>query len=287
MDQHGALTRPPDLSRPGPPPPKTGASAGGVGSHGDERGCDAPSLDSQPAPSTESPAGSSPTTKDPPGRPGDKDAVHGGTEPGAGAPSWERKIEASLEDLDELTIVARAQDGDPQAFEWLVTAYQGGIYRLSYRMLGDRPEAEDAVQDTFILAWRSLPKLSAPQAFTPWLYRTATNRCLDTLRKRRRHPAEPMPGEDLDGQPPPGPDTLAASSARDPAQQVEIQAQIRALADLLQTVPPGPRACWLLREVHEFSYREVAAIVQVPESTVRGRIARAKGLLAKGMTPWR
>ncbi|WP_220725981.1 RNA polymerase sigma factor [Arthrobacter cheniae] len=207
----------------------------------------------------------------------------------------------SLDDLDELTIVARAQDGDLEAFNWLITAYQGGVYRLCLRMLNDRTEAEDIVQETFITAWRSLPNLTVPQAFIPWLYRTATNKCLDELRRRQRRPSDPI--ADLDAEELSMPSSGQAGGgaglgrrdsvgggaglAVDPAQEVENRAQIRALADLLQSVQPGLRACWLLREVHGFSYGEIAAIVQLPESTVRGRIARAKRSLAEGMEPWR
>lgn len=244
-------------------------------------------------------------TPETPGASGISDAHKTSNTLGApGAPAW-----VSLDELDELTIVARAQDGDPQAFEWLINAYQGGVYRLCYRMLNDRSDAEDVVQETFIAAWRSLPKLTVPQAFIPWLYRTATNKCLDDLRRRKRRPADPTAdlggesrGADLEdgfsassspmanrvsGATSEGRDTVGAIQPMDPAQEFENQAQMRALADLLQTVPPGPRACWLLREVHEFSYLEIAAIVQLPESTVRGRIARAKRLLAEGMEPWR
>jgi RNA polymerase sigma-70 factor (ECF subfamily) len=207
----------------------------------------------------------------------------------------------SLNDLDELTIVARAQDGDLEAFDWLITAYQRGVYRLCVRMLNDRSDAEDIVQETFIAAWRSLPNLTAPQAFVPWLYRTATNKCLDDLRRRQRRPSDPT--ADLDAteettQPARQPTVGSARAentllrtgsglSADPADVVEGRAQIRALADLLQTVPPGLRVCWLLREVHGFSYAEIAAIVQLPESTVRGRIARAKRSLAEGMEAWR
>ncbi|WP_298252119.1 RNA polymerase sigma factor [uncultured Arthrobacter sp.] len=210
-----------------------------------------------------------------------------------------------LADLDESTVVARAQDGDPKAFERLITVHQGGVYRLCFRMLDDRGHAEDIVQETFIAAWRGLPHLATTQAFVPWLYRTATNKCLDQLRQRKRRPVDPT--AELDG-PSTGawdapssaedPRTSPLLSSRgavslsngvspDPAEQVETREQMRALARLLQTVPPGPRACWLLREVHGFSYHEIAAIVQLPESTVRGRIARAKRVLAEGMSPWR
>lgn len=217
--------------------------------------------------------------------------------PGTGAPV---QVWMSLDDLDEATIVARAQDGDLDAFEWLVSAYQGGVFRLAFRMLGDHAEAEDVVQETFIAAWRNLPTLTAPQAFIPWLYRSATNKCFDVLRVRQRRPVDAVPFDDDGG--PDGPDSLhwveggpgsrmltalGSRAVQDPALRHETEAQMQALADLLQTVPAGPRACWLLRDVHEFSYAEIAVIVQLPESTVRGRIARARRFLAEGMQPWR
>ncbi|WP_434993639.1 RNA polymerase sigma factor [Arthrobacter sp. Ld5] len=205
----------------------------------------------------------------------------------------------ALRDLDELTIVARAQNGDVHAFEWLVSTHEGGVFRLACRMLGDHAEAEDIVQETFIAARRSLPDLAAPQAFLPWLYRAATNKCFNHLRGRRRHPTEP---DSFDDEPVPGGSHGASASGeadpwnqwdgrgglcQDPALRYEAEAQMQALCGLLQAVPAGPRACWLLRDVHEFSYTEIAAIVQLPESTVRGRIARARRMLAEGMQSWR
>lgn len=228
----------------------------------------------------------------PPAAPVPSRAVNGEQADGH-APEWNGEVWTPLDELDALTIVARAQDGDVEAFEWLLNAYQGGLFRLCLRMLDDRTEAEDLVQETFISAWRALPELSVPQAFIPWLYRTATNKCLDMLRTRKRRPA----GDNVPAREPAdwaGAGTANAARASietgagaDPAKEYESQAQMRALSDLLQTIPPGPRACWLLREVHEFSYREISAIVQLPESTVRGRIARAKRFLAEGMEPWR
>lgn len=211
----------------------------------------------------------------------------------AGEPNeWDEDVWTPLDELDALTIVSRAQDGDVEAFEWLLNAYQGGLFRLCLRMLDDRTEAEDLVQETFISAWRALPNLSVPQAFIPWLYRTATNKCLDMIRsKKRRAPAgssaEPQSHEWGSGGAAEPQASIGTGATADPAKEYENQAQMRALSDLLQTIPPGPRACWLLREVHEFSYREIAAIVQLPETTVRGRIARAKRFLAEGMEPWR
>ncbi|MDQ0734859.1 RNA polymerase sigma factor [Arthrobacter agilis] len=215
--------------------------------------------------------------------------------------SADESAEVPLDDLDEATIVSRAQDGDLEAFEWLVTTYQGGVFRLAFRMLSDHAEAEDVVQETFIAAWRNLPTLSSPQAFIPWLYRSATNKCFDLLRSRQRRPSDSVAFDDEnspEGSATPGHGwtggiggpartTIASRTTQDPALHHETEAQMRALAELLQTVPAGVRACWLLRDVHEFSYAEIAAIVQLPESTIRGRIARARRFLAEGMQPWR
>lgn len=193
----------------------------------------------------------------------------------------------SLDELDELAIVARAQDGDTEAFEWLISAYQGGLDRMCLRMLNDRTDAEDLIQETFISAWQALPSLAVPQAFTSWLYRTATNKCLDILRAKQRRPQDVRDGAELADMRSSSWTSVGCGYLSDPAKEYETQAQMLALADVLQTIPPGPRACWLLKEVHEFSYREIAEIVQLSESTVRGRIARAKRFLAEGMEPWR
>lgn len=265
----------------------------------------APGLEDLPVPGTDTPGsliGSTPATRetslsDPRGHSAPPLTAEDPLPAPAGG--WHGGRGVSLDDLDELTIVARAQDGDLEAFDWLITAYQGGVYRLCLRMLNDRSDAEDIVQETFITAWRSLPNLTVPQAFIPWLYRTATNKCLDDLRRRQRRPSDPTAEFDAveqatrsAGQAGQGAASgerplVGAGPPMNPAQEVENRAQMQALADLLQSVSPGLRACWLLREVHGFSYGEIAAIVQLPESTIRGRIARAKRYLAEGMEPWR
>ena len=94
--------------------------------------------------------------------------------------------------FSEATTVARAQDGDTDAFEQLVRSYEADLFRLGFRMLSDRGEAQDAVQDTFVLAWRRLPSLLDPEAFRAWIYQLMTRRCLNILRVRvRRHTASP------------------------------------------------------------------------------------------------
>jgi RNA polymerase sigma-70 factor (ECF subfamily) len=190
-----------------------------------------------------------------------------------------------FDDLDETTIVARAQDGDLEAFGYLVDAYQGRLFRLAYRMLQDRGEAEDAVQETLIASWRKLPLLTSPRAFAGWVYQVATNRCLDVLRKRSACREDVRSAADLH----PEADTGFHDSEGhgDPGYEAEISAQMHSLAGVLNTLPADQRACWLLRELHDCSYTEIAAILKISESAVRGRLARARHHLAEGMNQWR
>ena len=88
--------------------------------------------------------------------------------------------------MRESTLVVRAQDGDVAAFERLVRSYEKELLRLGYRMLTDVGEAQDAVQDSLVLAWRRLPTLQDPQAFHAWVYQLMTRQCLNLLRARRR-----------------------------------------------------------------------------------------------------
>jgi RNA polymerase sigma-70 factor (ECF subfamily) len=185
---------------------------------------------------------------------------------------------APAEGLDEAGIVARAQDGDLSAFEYLVETYQGRLFRLAYRMLNDRGEAEDVVQDTLTAGWRALPGLDRSSAFGGWVYRTATNRCLDILRRRSAHPEASMDAGWLWP-------ALAVQSG-DPHHTAEITAELECLSRALAELPPGQRACWLLRELHDQSYAEISAALGISPVTVRGRLARAREKLAEAMTPW-
>lgn len=180
--------------------------------------------------------------------------------------------------LDPDTVVARAQDGDLDAFEQLVDLFQVKLFRLAYRMLNDRGEAEDTVQETMIIAWRRLPSLATPAAFNGWIYQIATRQCLSILRTRVRRNTDVADA-----------DTFVERSSPDdgPDRTAEKSAALHRLNAVLATLPDEQRACWVLKELHDLSYQEIANILQIPVSTVRGRIARARPLLAEGMSSWR
>lgn len=180
-------------------------------------------------------------------------------------------------ELDEATLVARARNRDPAAFEMLVRRYQRRIYALCLRMLnGASGEAEDVAQEVFITAWRRLPEIQHNDAFSSWLYRTATNRCLTILQRRK-------PLDILDDHNTP----LTTDAGTDPARAATNSEAMKALTLALAQLPPPQRACWLLREVHGRSYIEIAELVGATPTAVRGRIARARAELAEVMKPWK
>lgn len=188
--------------------------------------------------------------------------------------------------LAEATVVGRAQDGDLAAFETLVRHYQGPLYRLALRLLSDRGEAEDALQDAMVQIWRRLPGLSDPQAFRRWAYQVMTRRCVSLLRVRARRAVAPMADEDLDDAVVPE-HTTTAGRTDDPAAAAQYNAQLRGLDQVLATLPEEQRACWVLRELHELTYPEIAYAMNLPVTTVRGRLSRARQNLVKGMEAWR
>lgn len=178
-------------------------------------------------------------------------------------------------ELDDATLVARAREGDLGAFEALVVRYQRRIYQLAMRMTRSSSDAEDVVQEVFLTAWRRLPQLEQDAAFVGWLYRTATNRCLNLLRRQR-------PAVELDT------DTaVSADPGTDPARSAEHAAQLRALGVALDELTAEQRAVWLLREIHGRPYEEIARLLDITPHAVRGRLSRARTQLAEVMTPWR
>ncbi|MGI3779880.1 MAG: RNA polymerase sigma factor [Janthinobacterium lividum] len=172
--------------------------------------------------------------------------------------------------------MGRSVSGDDQAFAVLVRRYQAPLYRHAWRLTQDRRAAEDVVQEAFLTAWRRLPTLDRAESFRSWLYQITTRRCIDVVRARR--PEEPL-------------DTLGTvreptAPGTGPEARLEQDAQLADLAAALQTLPVGQRAAWCLREIDELSYDEIAAALELPVSTVRGRIARARQELAERMGAW-
>jgi len=177
----------------------------------------------------------------------------------------------------EEALVARSRDGDRDAFEELVRRYERGIYNLAYRMMGNRDDAADLAQEAFVKAFESLHGFRGRASFQTWLYRIATNACLDELRRRRRFRTRSLDrGFETDegevvvepGDPSPGPEERV--------QKREIQ---RAVHRAIGTLSPDHRAVVVLRDIKGLSYGEIAASLRISVGTVKSRLNRARSAL--------
>ncbi len=197
-----------------------------------------------------------------------------------------------VDSATERALVLRSQDGDVEAFEELVDRYQGPLFRAAFMMIGDRQDSEDTVQEALLLSWSRLHLLEEPEAFRSWLFRICTRRANDVLRKRARRATDPYDTSDVEnggassgllG----GTSAPVSAGAADPASVSEVHAQMRALAQVLDHIDQDLRACWVLREVENMPYREIAHILAISEPTARGRITRARSQIVRRMEEWR
>lgn len=186
-------------------------------------------------------------------------------------------------------LVLRAQDGDVAAFERLVDRHQARLFRTAYMLVGDRQDAEDVVQDTLVQAWRRIELLEEPAAFRGWVSQICARRATDLVRRLARRATRSHADEDLELAAGNDPDGLRGGADRppDPELSAEVSAQLRALADVLADLDEPLRTCWVLREVEELPYREIARITGATETTVRGRLARARQQIIERMEGWR
>jgi RNA polymerase sigma-70 factor (ECF subfamily) len=160
------------------------------------------------------------------------------------------------------------------------------LFGIAYRMLGSAAEAEDVVQDALLSAWKSLASFEGT-SFRAWVFRIATNRALDRLRSRKRHPELPLdPPTDEDAavswaEPAaPGPDLTEIAAGRE---------ALRIVEEALATLPAEQRAALLLRDIEGFAYEEIATITSSEVGTVksrihRGRVAVRNILVSRGWT---
>ncbi len=177
-------------------------------------------------------------------------------------------------------LVRKAAAGDSDAFEQLVLSYEKPIYNLCLRMCGNADDAMDLTQETFLKAWRSLGSFRADAAFSTWLYRLCSNLCIDHLRREQKRKVLPLQVEDSDGDERPldVPDPAAG-----PEERLSAQEDRQQVAAALQSLEPEYREALTLRVLHDLSYADIAAVLQVREGTVKSRIARAREKMREAM----
>jgi RNA polymerase sigma-70 factor (ECF subfamily) len=190
-------------------------------------------------------------------------------------------------------LMTRARAGDADAFQQLVAPYRRELHVHCYRMLGSFHDAEDAVQDTLLAAWQHLAGFEARASVRTWLYRIATNRCLNALRSARRrpetewtvpgvHPPQPS-GLDEVVWLEPYPDALLAEPLElgPEARYESAEAMSLAFITALQLLPARQRAVLILRDVLGYSADDVADLLGSTTESVTSALKRARATLAR------
>ena len=157
--------------------------------------------------------------------------------------------------------------GDGAAFDELVRRHEDAVFAVATRLMGQRADALDAVQETFVAVFRRAHSFRGESAFSTWLHRIAINTCKDLIRKRGRFPVEP--GEQIEGS--------------DPA---DVSSQVTAHVDLaaaLARLPEDQRVALVMFELGGIPYEEIARETNTQVGTVKSRISRGRQALARAM----
>jgi RNA polymerase sigma-70 factor (ECF subfamily) len=168
----------------------------------------------------------------------------------------------NLATMTDAMLVRRVLDGDTAAFTTLVDRHAAACTRFATRMLGNREDAEDATQETFLRAYRSLARYEERQAFRTWLFQILINRCRTAaVRRERRHRMFLVDD-----------DAVASASVRPAAEASDLRAELQRVVDALD---PDQREAFLLKHVEQLSYDEMAAATGVGVSALKMRVKRA------------
>ena len=176
----------------------------------------------------------------------------------------------ALEPADE-HLVSLSKDGNLSAFNSLIERYQGAVYNLCYRLIGDRGSAEDAAQEAFLSAYRSIGRFEGG-SFKSWLFRIAANESKDELRRRGRRPAEALHSESAEDEQP----FDVADPAESAPEYLERAAVAQGIQAALLVLPFEQRQAILLLDVHGYHYDEIALMTNANVGTVKSRIHRGR-----------
>jgi RNA polymerase sigma-70 factor, ECF subfamily len=180
-----------------------------------------------------------------------------------------------MSDLDDAALITLALKGDESGFAELVRRYQSAVWRTVYRTLGNSRDNEDAVQEIFLRAFRSLGRFNVAYPFGPWIVSIATNYSIDQLRRRRKLRYRLLSDLDYGEQ---------QRALRDFARNGDFQSHLdqapetyeKIAADFLQNLQPKYRVAFVLRELENRTYEEIASMLGTSQLNARVRVSRAR-----------
>ncbi|HWR74406.1 MAG TPA: sigma-70 family RNA polymerase sigma factor [Bacteroidales bacterium] len=176
----------------------------------------------------------------------------------------------------DLKVIDRALHGDSKAYTELLTRYRDSVYYVLLRMVNNPSDAEDLTIEAFGKAFHNLPKYVPSHAFSTWLFRIATNNCIDFMRKKSQ---SPRPFDQDEGEE----DEMEATVASDMRLPDEVMMDRETAASLnriVKSLKPRYRRLIELRYFEDYSYEDIATELSLPIGTVKARLFRAKVLIA-------
>jgi RNA polymerase sigma-70 factor, ECF subfamily len=191
------------------------------------------------------------------------------------SPTMEQAVAGAPQRTDEQLLAAYRQ-GDRASFSELVSRYQRELYHFLVRFLGNRAAAEDVFQETFLQVHQSADQFDPERRFRPWLFTIAANKARDLIRSQARRPTNPLqasisPGDDESGE---FIDLMQSTQAfpGEPMEQQELQESVR---KTVMSMPEHLREILLLSYFHQFPYKQISDILQIPLGTVKSRLHAA------------
>jgi RNA polymerase sigma-70 factor, ECF subfamily len=178
----------------------------------------------------------------------------------------------------------RTLPDDTQAFEYLISQYKGRVFATTYRLMGNRQEAEDQAQEVFLKVYRNIKTLNEPATLPAWITRIAINTCMDAMSRQRRRPqTTPLAGVGLDGETEEEP-RYADTTTVGPEEAV-LQGEMRhCIEQALVKLDTTARTALVLRDVDDHSYQEIAEMLSIGLSAVKMRIHRARQAFQQALT---
>jgi len=194
-------------------------------------------------------------------------------------PNGNKKAEKTDEEL-----ILAVQEGDNRAFDILVDRYKNRLFAYLLRMLSDRDKAEEIAQETFVRAYMNADKYRTIARFSTWLYTIGTNLVRNHIRKMKRRPTTWSLWSEKGGE---GGDWMEIEDSSQDAEQMADRSDLQELIDrAIQKIPPKYRSAFVLREMEQLSYDEIAATTGIKLGTVRSRINRGRKYFKDAIAPY-
>lgn len=182
--------------------------------------------------------------------------------------------------MSEQDLIKKAQEGNAEAFEQLIADYEKRILNYCFRMLGNLSDAEDAAQEVFVKVYRFIDSFNGQSSFSTWLYRIASNVCLDLLRKAKRQPKDTVSihQENEEGE---SYSIAIEDTEPDPYERAQLSEAQRVLKEALNQLSDEHKQVVILRDIEGLSYEEIAEAMGIAPGTVKSRLNRARQVLKK------